>query len=247
MLKGKSVTSAVLSAAILLCGISGCQPKTVETSHSTVHTTWQETTASTPSPTTETTTETTLDPVLLREPFVGKWMGLLKNGKSKSIYTIEFNANGTGLQTCGGKTQNFRYADPDTVKKTIRITPESGAEYMISYYNGENSSNKTFTFSSGLVVECEVPSVDCLRIRTTDPALIGTWVTGKGKKEKKLVFNSDHTMNEMGTLTIYTIEKKFDDSLVIRTLNGDIKYSIAGSKLFLETNNTDIEKEWKKK
>lgn len=247
MLKGKSVTTAVLFTAILLCGISGCKPKTVETTPSTVHTTWQETTVSTTKATTETTTETTVDSMSLREPFVGKWMGILKTGSSKAFYTLTFNADGTGMQSCAGKTQTFRYADPDTVKKTISITPEDGAKYTISYYNGENASNKTFTFSSGLVVDCQVPSVDCLRVRSTDPALIGTWVTGKGKNAKTLVFKADNTMSEMGTSTVYTIERKFDDSLVIRTLNGDIRYSVTGTTLLLETNNTDFEKEWQKK
>lgn len=247
MLKGKSVTTAVLFTAILLCGVSGCKPKTVETTPSTIHTTWQETTSSTTTVATETTTETTVDSMSLREPFVGKWMGILKTGKSKAFYTLTFNADGTGTQSCEGKTQSFRYDDPDTVKKTIKVTPESGARFTISYYNGENSSNKTFTFSSGLIVDCQVPSVDCLRVRSTDPALIGTWVAGKGKKAKTLVFRADHTMSEMGTSTVYTIERKFDDSMVIRTLNGDIKYTVDGTTLLLETNNTDIDKEWKKK
>ena len=256
MLKGKSVTSAVLLAAIL-CSAAGCTSKPVETTLPTVHTTWQETTTATTAATTETTTETTVDPVMLREPFVGKWMGILKSGKNNLYYTLTFNSDGTGTQSCDGKTQNFRYAEPDTVKKTIKVTPEGGAEFTISYYNGENASNKTFTFSSGLVVDCEVPSVDCLRVRNVDQALVGTWVaeTGKkknkkdkkDKKEKTLVFKADHTMNEMGTLSVYTIERKFDGTEVIRTLNGDIKYTVEGNKLFLETNNTDIEKEWKKK
>ena len=54
-------------------------------------------------------------------------------------------------------------------------------------------------------------------------------------------------MSEMGTSTVYTIERKFDDSMVIRTLNGDIRYTVEGTTLLLETNNTDIDKEWKKK
>ena len=91
-------------------------------------------------------------------------MGIIKEGKGKAFFTITFNSDGTGSQSCDGKTQSFRYADPDTAKKTIKVTPESGAEYTISYYNGENASNKTFTFSSGLVVDCQVPSVDCLRV-----------------------------------------------------------------------------------
>ena len=255
MLKGKKVTSAVLFTAFILCGISGCRPKTVETTPSTVHTTWQETKASTAQATTETTTETTLDPIALRGPFVGKWMGILTVGSSKVYYTLTFNDDGTGYQSCNGQTQNFKYADPDTVKKTLRITPESGSEYTISYFNGENASNKTFTFSSGMVVDCQVPSVDCLRVRATDPALIGTWVTGKEKKDKKgkkekvktMVFRADNTMTDMGTANVYTIERKFDGTQVIRTLNGDIKYTVEGTKLLLETNNTDIEKEWKKK
>jgi hypothetical protein len=230
-----------------MCAASGCTPKQTEPAPSTVHTTWQETTVSTAAPTTETTTETTVDPVIARQPFEGKWMGILKVGKSKAYYTITFNSDGTGSQSCAGKTQNFRYADPDTAKKTIKVTPESGAEYTISYYNGENASNKTFTFSSGLVVDCQVPSVDCLRVRATDPLLIGTWVAGKGKKAKTMVFKADNTMTEMGTSTVYTIERKFDGTQVIRTLNGDIKYTVEGTTLFLETNNTDIDKEWKKK
>lgn len=247
MLKGKSFTSAVLVAASLLCTVSGCTPKETETAPSTVHTTWQETTASTAAPTTETTTETTVDPEIARQPFVGKWMGIIKIGKGKAFFTITFNSDGTGSQSCDGKTQSFRYADPDTAKKTIKVTPESGAEYTISYYNGENASNKTFTFSSGLVVDCQVPSIDCLRVRATDPSLIGTWVTGKGKTAKTMAFRADNTMSEMGTSTVYTIERKFDGSQVIRTLNGDIKYTVDGTALYLETNNTDIDKEWKKK
>ncbi len=253
MLKGKKVTSAVLFAAMILCVVSGCSPKPVETMPSTVHTTWQESTVSTTSVTTETTTETTLDPIALRGPFVGKWMGIINVGKNKAYYTLVFNDDGTGSQSCDGKTQNFRYADPDTVKKTIKITPEGGAEYTISYYSGENSSNKTFTFSSGLVVNSQVPSIDCLRVRATDPALIGTWVTGNDKKDKKkkkaktMVFRADNTMTDQGVPSVYTIEHKFDGSQVIRTLNGDIKYTVEGTKLLLETNNTDIEKEWKKK
>ena len=174
-------------------------------------------------------------------------MGILKTGKSKAFYTLVFNSDGTGMQSCAGKTESFRYDDPDTVKKTIKVIPESGAQFTISYYNGENASNKTFTFSSGLIVDCQVPSVDCLRVRSTDPALIGTWVAGKGKKAKTLVFKADNTMSEMGTSTVYTIERKFDDSMVIRTLNGDIRYTVEGTTLLLETNNTDIDKEWKKK
>ena len=256
MLKGKKVTSAVLFAALILGVVSGCSPNPVETMPSTVHTTWQETMVSTTSVTTETTTETTLDPIALKGPFVGKWMGIITVGKNKVYYTLTFNDDGTGSQSCDGKTQNFRYADPDTVKKTIKITPEGGTEYIISYYSGENSSNKTFTFSSGLVVDCQVPSIDCLRVRATDPALIGTWVAEndkkakKGKKTKKaksMVFRADNTMTDNGIPTVYTIEHKFDGSQVIRTPNGDIKYTVAGTKLLLETNNTDIEKEWRKK
>jgi len=256
MLKGKKVTSAVLFAAIVLCGLSGCSPEPVETMPSTIHTTWQETIVSTASATTETTTETTLDPIALRGPFVGKWMGIITVGESKAYYTLIFNDDGTGSQSCDGKTQNFRYADPDTVKKTIKITPEDGAEFTISYYSGENASNKTFTFSSGLIVECQVPSIDFLRVRSTDPLLIGTWTAVNDKKDKKakkskkaktMVFKADNTMIDKGTPTVYTIEQKFDGSKVIRTPNGDIKYTIEGDKLLLETNNTDIEKEWKKK
>lgn len=246
MLKGKSVISAVIIAAALLCPATGCTSKPVETSQSTVHTTWQETTTATTAAV-ETTTETTVDPVMLREPFVGKWMGIIKAGKSKAFYTLIFNSDGTGSQSCSGKTQNFKYADPDIEKKTIRIFPEDGSEYQISYYNGENASNKTFTFSSGLVVDSDVPSVDCLRVRLTDNALIGTWVAGKGKKAKTMVFKADYIMTQEGASTIYTIERKFDGSQVIRTLNGDIRYSVEGKTLFLETNNTDIEKEWTKK
>ncbi|MBR3464516.1 MAG: hypothetical protein IKH23_05535 [Clostridiales bacterium] len=247
MLRGKSYTSAVLVAAFIICTVSACTPKQTEPAPSTVHTTWQETTTSTAAPTTETTTETTVDPVIARQPFEGTWMGILKVGKSKAYYTITFNSDGTGSQSCSGKTQSFRYADPDTAKKTIRVTPESGAEFTISYYNGENSSNKTFTFSSGLIVDSDVPSVDCLRVRATDPSLIGTWVAGKGKKAKTIVFKADNTMTEMGSSTVYTIERKFDGTQVIRTLNGDIRYTVEGTTLFLETNNTDIDKEWKKK
>lgn len=247
MLKGKSVISAAVFTAALLCPVTGCTSKPVETTRATVHTTWQETTGTTTAAVVETTTETTVDPALLREPFVGKWMGIIKVGKSKAFYTITFNSDGTGSQSCDGKTQNFRYEDPDIDKKTIRIKPEDGAEYTVSYYNGENASNKTFTFSSGLVVDSDVPSVDCLRVRLTDNALIGTWVAGKGKKAKTMVFKADYTMTEAGVSTIYTIEKKFDGSQVIRTLNGDIKYTVSGTTLILETNNTDIEKEWTKK
>ena len=96
-------------------------------------------------------------------------------------------------------------------------------------------------------MDCQVPSIDCLRVRSTDPSLIGTWVTGKGKTAKTMVFRADNTMSEMGTSTVYTIERKFDGSQVIRTLNGDIKYTVDGTALYLETNNTDIDKEWKKK
>ena len=257
MLKGKKVTSAVLFAAIILYGFSGCSPKPVETTPSTIHTTWQETVVSMTSATTETTTETTLDPIALRGPFVGKWMGIITVGQSKFYYTLIFNDDGTGSQSCDGKTQNFRYEDPDTVKKTIKITPEDGAGYTISYYSGENASNKTFTFSSGLIVECQVPSIDCLRVRSTDTALVGTWVAvsdkkdkkaKKSKKDKTMVFRADNTMtDDTGTPTVYTIEQKYDGSKVIRTPKGDIKYTIEGNKLLLETNNTDIVKEWKKK
>lgn len=247
MLKGKSVTSAVIFAAALSCLVTGCTSRPVETSRPTVHTTWQETTKATTAAVIETTSETTVDPAMLREPFVGKWMGIVKVGKSKAFYTLIFNSDGTGSQSCDGKTQNFRYSDPDIDKKTIRISPEGGAEYTVSYYNGENASNKTFTFSSGLVVDSDVPSVDCLRVRLTDNTLIGTWVAGKGKKAKTMVFRADYTMTESGVSTVYTIERKFDGSQVIRTLNGDIKYTIDGTTLLLETNNTDIEKEWTKK
>ena len=134
MRKGKPVTSAILlTAALLLTGVSGCAEKSVETSMSTVHTTWQETTETTTETTTEPATETTADPVLLREPFVGKWVGLLKAGKSTVFFTLTFNADGTGSQECSGKMQKFQYAEPDTVKKTIRVTSESGSEYTISY------------------------------------------------------------------------------------------------------------------
>lgn len=247
MLKGKLYISAVTLAAVLLCNSAGCTQKPQETVPSTVHTTWQETTSETTTVTTETTTETTVDTAMLREPFVGKWMGILKSGKSKAYYTLTFNADGTGYQSCSGKIQHFRYADPDTAKKTIRVTPESGAEFTISFFNGENSSNKTFTFTSGIIVNCDVPSVECLRVRATDPALTGTWVAGKGKKAQTLVFKADNTMTEKGVSTVYSIEHKFDGTQVIRTLNGDIRYTVDGTTLLLETNNTDLEKEWKKK
>lgn len=248
MRKGKPITSAVIiTAALLLTGAAGCAEKPVETSASTVHTTWQETTTTVTETTAEQTTETTVDPVMLREPFVGKWIGLLKAGKSNVFYTLTFNADGTGSQVCSGKTQNFQYAEPDTVKKTIRVTPESGPEYTISYYNGENASNKTFTFSSGMVIDCEVPSVECLRIRATDPALTGTWVTGKGKKVQTLVFKDDNVMTDKSGSVPYTIERTISGKQVIRLLNGDIGYKIEGNVLTLETNDTDIEKEWKRK
>ena len=248
MRKGKAITSAVvLVTAMLLAGVPGCASKPEETVVSTVHTTWMETTTQTSEPSTETTTETTADPEMLRGPFVGKWVGILKVGKSNAFYTLVFNSDGTGTQSCSGKTQNFRYDDPDTTKKTIRVTPETGAEYTISYYNGENASNKTFTFTGGMVVDCQVPSVDCLRIRATDPGLIGTWVTGKGKKVKTMVFKDDNTMTDKNGTVPYTIEHTIDGLPVIRLLNGDIRYKIEGNTLTLETNNTDIEKEWKKK
>ena len=249
MRKGKPVTSAVLlTAVLLLAGVSGCTDKPVETSMSTVHTTWLETTTEpTTETTTEMTTETTVDPVMLREPFVGKWIGLLKVGKSNVFYTLTFNSDGTGSQACSGKTQNFNYSEPDTAKKIIRITPDNGSEYTISYYNGENASNKTFTFSDGMVVDCQVPSVDCLRVRATDPSLIGKWVTGKGKTAKTLVFRADNIMTDKSGSVPYTIEHTIDGKQVIRLLNGDIRYKIEGKTLTLETNNTDIEKEWKKK
>ena len=248
MRKGKPVTSAILlTAVLLLTGVSGCAEKPVETSMSTVHTTWQETTETTTETTTKPATETTADPVLLREPFVGKWVGLLRAGKSTVFFTLMFNADGTGSQECSGKTQKFRYAEPDTVKKTIRVTSESGSEYTISYYNGENASNKNFTFSGGMVIDCEVPSVDCLRIRATDPSLTGVWVSGSGKKATTLEFRSDNVMKDKRGSVPYTIERTVSGKQVIRLLNGDIGYKIEGNVLTLETNDTDIEKEWKKK
>ena len=250
MLKGKIITTAVLTAsAVLISGVTGCLAKPVETTGtSTVHTTWVETTAKTSKATTsETTSETTEDPVMLRQAFEGTWMGVVKVGKKNAFYTLVFNSDGTGFQSCSGKIQNFTYADPDTGKKTIKITPETGSEYTISYFSGEYSSNKTFTFSSGMVVSCEIPSVECLRIRTTDPQLIGTWVTGKGKKAKTMVFRDNNTMTDKNGSAPYTIEQTFDGRAIIRTLNGDIKYTIEGNTLTLETNNTDIEKEWTKK
>ena len=214
---------------------------------STVHTTWQETTETTTEMTSATATETAPDPELLREPFVGKWIGLLKVGKNNVFYTITFNADGSGSQVCSGKTQRFQYAEPDTAKKTIKVTPDSGPEYTISYYNGENASNKTFTFDGGMVVDCQVPSVDCLRVRATDPSLIGTWVAGKGKTAKTLEFTAENVMKDKSGSVPYTIERTLDGKQVIRLLNGDIRYKIEGGVLTLETNNTDIEKEWTKK
>lgn len=248
MRKGKlSISAVMLAGVFMLTGISGCDQKPAQTSASTVHTTWQETTTATSEATTEPTTTTTVDPAMLRDPFIGKWTGILKLGKKNVFYTLVFNTDGTGYQSCEGKTQNFSYADPDPVKKTIKVTPESGSEYTISYYNGENASNKTFTFSDGMVVDCQVPSVDCLRVRATDSSLIGTWVTGKGKKQKTMVFRDDNTMTDKSGTVPYTIERTIDGKYVIRLLNGDIKYKIEGNVLTLETNNTDIEKEWKKK
>ena len=248
MRKGKPITSAVfITAALLLTGVSGCAEKPVETSMSTVHTTWVETTTTVTETTTEATTETTRDTALLREPFIGKWIGLLKVGKSNVLYILTFNADGTGTQVCSGKTQSFRYDDPDTAKKTIKVSPETGSEYTISYYNGENASNKTFTFSDGMVVDCQVPSVDCLRVRATDPSLIGTWVTGKGKTAKTIEFKADNIMTDKSGSVPYTIECTIDGKQVLRLLNGDMGYKIEGNVLTLETNNTDFEKEWKKK
>ena len=248
MRKGRTITSAVfITAAFLLTGVSGCAEKPVETSVSTVHTTWVETTTTVTETTTEQTTETTRDPALLREPFVGKWIGILKAGKSNVLYILTFNADGTGTQECSGKTQSFRYDEPDIGKKTIKVNPDDGSQYTISYYNGENASNKTFTFSGGMVVDCEVPSVDCLRVRATDPALLGTWVTGKGKKEKTIEFKADNLMKDKSGNVPYTIERTIDGKQVLRMLNGDIRYKIEGNVLTLETNDTDFAKEWKKK
>lgn len=248
MLKGKIMTSAViLAATFLLTGISGCEKTPPETTATTVHTTWQETTTTVPETTTETTAETTADPFMLRDPFVGRWIGILKIDKKNVFYTLTFKSDGTGSQYCEGKLQRFKFADPDTTKKTIRVTPESGSPYTISYYNGENASNKTFAFSAGLVVDCDVPSVDCLRIRATDSALIGTWVAGKGKKAQTMVFTADNIMKDKNGSVPYTIERTIDGKPVIRLLNGDIKYKIEGNTLTLETNNEDIEKEWRKK
>ena len=168
MLKGKLTSAVLIAAAIFVCAAPGCAEKPVETTPSTTHTTWQETIPEMTETTTEPTTETTVDSAMLRDPFVGKWIGIIKVNNSNAFFTLVFNANGSGYQLCSGKTQKFKFADPDTVKKTIKITPESGKEYTISYYNGENASNKTFAFSSGMVVNCQVPSVDCLRIRGTD-------------------------------------------------------------------------------
>ena len=250
MLKGKIFTTAVvIASAMLISLVSGCRVKPAETTGtSTVHTTWVETTAKASKATTEeTTSETTEDPVMLRQAFEGTWMGVVKVGKSNAFYTLVFNSDGTGFQSCSGKIQNFTYADPDTAKKTIKITPETGEAYTISYFSGEYSYNKTFTFSAGMVVSCEVPSVECLRIRTTDPSLTGTWVTGKGKKAKTMVFRDNNTMTDKNGSAPYTIEQTYDGRAVIRTLNGDIKYTIEGNTLTLETNNPDIEKEWTKK
>ena len=248
MHKGKPVTSVILlTTALLLTGSTGCAEKSVETSMSTVHTTWQETIETTTEMTSEPVAETTMDPVMLREPFVGKWIGIIKVGKSNVLYTLTFNADGTGTQACSGKTQNFRYAEPDTAKKTIRVTPDSGPEYTISYYNGENASNKNFTFDGGMVVNCQVPSADCLRVRMTDPSLIGTWINGKGKTAKTLEFRADNIMKDQNGSVPYTIERTIDGKQVIRLINGDIGYKIEGNVLTLETGNADIEKEWKKK
>lgn len=256
MLKGKLTSAVLIAAAILVCAAPGCAEKPVETTPSTTHTTWQETIPEMTETTTEPTTETTVDSAMLRDPFVGKWIGIIKVNNSNAFFTLVFNANGTGYQSCSGKTQKFKFADPDTVKKTIKITPESGKEYTVSYYNGENASNKTFAFSSGMVVKCQVPSVDCLRIRGTDSALTGTWVSvveTKGKKNKKtkkeetMVFRSDNIMTDKHGNAPYTIERKVDGTKVIRLLNGDIRYTIEGDTLTLETNNDDMAKEWKKK
>ncbi len=250
MFKGKIFTTAALiTSALLITGVSGCRTKPAETTGtSAVHTTWVETTPKASVTTTaETTSETTEDPLMIRQAFEGTWMGVVKTGKSNVFYTLVFNTDGTGFQSCAGKTQSFRYSDPDTGKKTIKITPETGDEYKISYFAGEYSSNKTFTFSSGMIVPCEIPSVECLRIRSTDPQLIGTWVTGKGKKAKTMVFRENNTMTDKNGSAPYTIEQTFDGRAIIRTLNGDIRYTIEGNTLILETNNTDIEKEWTKK
>lgn len=248
MCKGKKTISAVmLTAALMLTGVSGCSQKPAATSTSTFHTTWQETTTEVSIATTSSSETTTVDSAIIRDPFIGEWIGFLKIGKKSVLYTLKFNNDGTGSQFCEGKTQNFRFEDPDPVKKTIKVTSDTGSEYTISYYNGENASNKTFTFSGGMVVECEVPSIDCLRIRGLDQNLIGTWVTGKGKKTKTLVFTEDHFMKDKSGTVPYTVERTVDGKYVIRLLNGDIKYTIEGSVLTLETNNTDIEKEWRRK
>jgi hypothetical protein len=248
MHKGRIIASIVcIVSAVLGTSISGCTAKTEETTTTTAHTTWMETTTSEAESVTETETETTADSAMLREPFVGRWIGIVKVGKNDVFYTLVFNSDGTGSQSCEGKTQNFRFDDPDMVKKTIAVTSDSGEKYTVSFYNGENASNKTFTFSSGLIVDCQVPSVDCLRIRATDPALTGTWTAGKGKKVKKMVFSSDNIMTDKNGKVPYTIERKIDGTQVIRLLNGDIRYKIEDNTLTLDTNNTDIEKEWKKK
>ncbi len=248
MLKGKKITSAALLAAFIIAGISGCTEKPEPTTvRQTVHTTWQETTTMPVETTTETTTETTADPIMLRDPFVGKWVGILKVGNRNLFYTLVFNSDGTGSQSCSGNIQHFIYDVPDTAKKTMKVTSENGAGYTISYTNGSNASNKTYTFSDGMVVDCQVPSVDCLRVRATDPALVGTWVTGKGKKLQTLVFTADNIMKDKNGSVPYTIERTIDGQQVLRLLNGDIRYKVEGKTLTLETNNTDIEKEWTKK
>ena len=72
-------------------------------------------------------------------------------------------------------------------------------------------------------------------------------MTGKGKKAQTLVFKDDNTMTDKSGSVPYTIERTIDGKQVIRLLNGDVKYKIEGNVLTLETNNTDIEKEWTKK
>ena len=115
MRKGKPVTSAILlTAALLLTGVSGCAEKPVETSMSTVHTTWQETTETTTETTTEPATETTADPVLLREPFVGKWVGLLKANRIAGVFRE--NAE---IPVCG--TRYGQKDDQGHFRKRIRI------------------------------------------------------------------------------------------------------------------------------
>ena len=133
MCKGKTSYSAViLAAALMLTGISSCSQKPAATSSSTVHTTWQETTTTVSEVTTETSETTTIDPAIARDPFIGEWIGFLKVGKKSFLYTVKFNADGTGQYDMAGKILALNYTT-DNGKITITFLEEGYTPVTLDY------------------------------------------------------------------------------------------------------------------